>query len=169
MIHQANQMEIDNYLSEMNLFLLENQFTDKYDEAYFYSVKEDLEWMKEKDKEIFATGGTELYLKEFASHIFLTRLLQINEEFLIDYIELDEDRIILESQGVQLGYEHIVIWEEVTLVLEEATSEERIIFEYVIDNLAYEYGVMKKQQINDAPNKERKFVEAKKLLLLSYI
>lgn len=165
-IHEGIQTEINTMVESLDL-ISQEEYDAGYDYEYYLSIKEDLLWLKEKDLETFDASGRDLYIKEFANFIFLNRLFLLNEEFLYDFYDFDEDSLIENAKSTEVSPQDITI----NFGLEEVFLDEendKDIFDKRILELAKEYELNKKIILNDASGNERKFVEAKKLLILSY-
>lgn len=167
-IHNAIQDETASMIEALELLEIgEETYDDFYDDDYYLSVKEDLLWIKEKDNQIFNSDGSDLYIKEFAVFIFLNRLLLLNEEFLLDFYDFDEEKIIEDAKNVNISIEDITTDFETNEVFSEEEND-KIIFDNTILELIKEYEIRKKEILNGESGNERKFVEAKKLLIVSY-
>jgi len=162
-IHQNNQLEMDQMLEALDL--LGTDYENSYDEYYLLSIKEDYLWLKQKDLEIYNKGGSDFYIKEFAVFIFMNTLLEANDELVYDYDYFNEENVISKGQGVKLAYNNFT-FDEVETIFEESPSE-KIIFQDTIAQLINEYEKMKKEIINGNYPTNRKYVEAKKLIILS--
>jgi hypothetical protein len=163
--HQTIQMQIDEML--LALDTIDNNYDDFYDDDYYNSIKDDFIWLKEKDIETFSRKGEDYYLREFANFIFLNRLLALNEEFLLDFYDFDEELIIEQAKGVELDTEDITTLFEIDELFENELINKDIFYDQ-LNELINEYQLNKKLILNGDSGRERKFVEAKKLLMLSY-
>lgn len=164
LIHQNNQTEIDSLLESLDL--IGDEYETEYDKFYYNSIKEDLTWLKEKDLEIYNKSGSDLYIKQFASFIFISTLLEANEELIYDYYYFDEEEIINQAKSIMLNYNNFVI-DEVDEIFNENEIEKNT-FKLTIGELINEYETKKKEILNSDASQERKYVEAKKLIILSY-
>ncbi len=164
LIHQNNQAEL-NYILE-SIRLMGEDYENDTEKFYANSIENDFLWIKQKDLEIYQSGGRDLYIKQFASFIFINMLFELNQEFISEYYDFDESTIISQAKNVNLTYRNIV-FEQIDEIFVESPSD-FLIFESTITKLAKEYEANKKEILNGNYSLEEKYIEAKKLLLLSY-
>jgi hypothetical protein len=169
---QARTMHEENslYLEELTLNFenYERDFTEPLDDDYYFSIKDDLDWLKEKENLIYHSfPGNEIYLKEMAFTIFMEKIVQTNLDFTFEFFEQDYEQVINEALEKEITKENFVDSEEIELFFEEM-DHEQLVFETTLDQLTEEYFVWKKNILLSDSGNERKFVEAKKLIFLSY-
>ncbi len=162
-IHQNNQFEIDQMLQALEL--IGTEYETEYDEHYYSSIKEDFLWLKQKDNEIYNKGNKDFYIEQFAVFIFMSVLFEANEEFIYDYYYFDEENVISNGKSVKLTYNNF-IFDDINEIFNDDANE-LIIFQNTIARLIEEYEAMKKDILNGNYPINKKYVEAKKLIILS--
>lgn len=163
-LHQSNQMEMEYLLLAINQVKSDPEY--EFDLDYYESMEHDFIWLKNKDKEIFEQNKSEPHIRQFASFIFFNILLQLSEETSLEFFELDEEKIIEDAKRINLNYNNF-IFEEIEETFKDNDSE-KIAFEKTIKELVKEFEEIKKEILYSDYSKERKYIEAKKLIFLSY-
>lgn len=162
-----NNLEIINYQQESIITQFSGQYYDPFEDDMIYSVKDDLDWLKEKESEIYnSKPSNEVLVKEFAFSYFLGDALVVNQEFLYeDYDFVNEEEII--NEAISLNFVSKKIVSEDIDALFEGEEQRRIIFEKTYNKLIADYVLWKKNLINSDISLERKIVEAKKIILIT--
>lgn len=163
-IHFTNQNELSYLIEIIRTFKNDPEY--EIDFYYYESMEHDFVWLKEKDNSIFEQRKNELNSRQFASFIFLNILIQLNEEAGYEFFDFDEERLIEDAKSVNLSYENIV-WHELEEIFEDEPNE-KTAFKETITKLINEYEMIKKEILDGDYSSERKYIEAKKLVTLSY-
>jgi hypothetical protein len=154
------------YFDELLLALEENKdFTETLDDDYYYSIKEDYEWVKAKENEIYAQGFLGLREKEVALMVFVSELTALNQSFVYDFTEPDYEAEINAAITTQIKYPDL--FSEADLSESFETDAQKKIFTKTLDELFTEYIGKKRLIIEGDSPLERRYVEAKKLLMLN--
>ncbi|MFA5763538.1 MAG: hypothetical protein WC915_01875 [archaeon] len=158
----AYHEQAQTYFDEINAQLetdINNGFEVDLDQEYYLSIKEDIAWLKEKDNEIFYSGG-QLFIKEVAFMLFAQEIINLNQDFTTEFGEPVYDSTI--ELALTKEYSNLVFPEEIYSDLE---PQEKIIFEDTLNTLSKEYYDFKINLINTTYT-ERAYVEAKKIVFL---
>ncbi len=170
-IYYAQQLHIENELMvEDSLASVEAELDGTYDdileEYYLVSIKSDLEWLKKEENTLFLSKPTgDVFVKEVALLAFRNRMVEVNQSFIFDMMDSDMDYAIktaLEKEPLQ----NIVTEEEMSGLFEDERDKQ--VFLITLNQIIKSYYTEKKNIINDSSSQERRFVEAKKILLFSY-
>lgn len=135
------------------------------DDDYLYSVKDDLTWLASKNESVFnLKPANEIYPREIAYSLLMQKILQINDSFMYEFGEPDYAKIDL-AKNATLIIPVILDENELNeLFLNE--NDKQVYFNY-INQIFNEYYSLKKTVLDNSSSQERKYVEAKKILILS--
>ena len=165
-MHTNNQLEIDSYLSSVDELLVEEK-EDALDNYFLDSTKKDFIWLKEKEQQLFTSRpGNDLYAKEAAFSVFLLKIVELNEAFDIRIGDVQFDSVINQALSEQITVPFIFSQEKV-VELFEGNVREANIFSNTLNYLFEDYIIWKKKMIEEDSMTESRYVEAKKLLLVS--
>jgi hypothetical protein len=163
-LHESNQEFISEYLKTINEMKTETQ-KSALDEAILFSSKSDLEWLKQKENELFLSKPpNELFAKEIAFTALLSMIIQTNELASIQFYEEDYEKVILEAKEKQITAPDLLAYEEKEVL--EFNEQEEKAYEETINKLFSEYISKKKEYLNSNAQTEKKYVEAKKIIVL---
>ena len=165
-MHTNNQSEIDSYLSSVDELLVEEK-EDVLDNYFLYSTRNDFVWLKEKEQQLFISKpSSDLYAKEAAFSVFLLKIIELNEAFGIQMGDPQFDAVINQSLSEQIAVPFILSQDKI-IELFDGDVKEANIFSNTLTYLFEEYINLKKKMIEEDSVLESKYVEAKKLLLVS--
>jgi len=168
----AQQMHFENVLfveDTLQIFEaeLDGNYEDTLEDDYLMSTIWDLEWFSKKEAEIYASKPTsDVFVKEISVAAFRNRMIELNEEVTFDVLNFDQGYIIksaLETEPVQ----NFITDEDLLEVFEDNEVDKKLFLD-TLDYLVKSYFEEKKTLINNSTTLERKFVEAKKIVLLTY-
>lgn len=163
-IHYTNQNELNYLIEIVRTFKNDPEYEIDFD--YYESMEHDFVWLKERDNSIFEQRKSEINSRQFASLIFLNILIALNDEVAYEFLEFDRDGMIQDAKNINLTYENIV-WDELEEIF-EGEPKEKEAFKETITELVQDYERAKKEILNGDYSNERKYIEAKKLMTLSY-
>ncbi|MFA6065395.1 MAG: hypothetical protein WCW44_03110 [archaeon] len=136
------------------------------DDDYYYSIRDDLEWLKVKEDYLYnLKPSTATYPREIAFALFAGIIVQINDSFSIEAGESNQTEKINQALDANVIPRDFLSGDmDAQLAF---SSEERKTFSDTIAYLTEKYVSDKKDLITKTTSQERKYVEAKKILLLS--
>ncbi len=158
----AYHQQAQTYFDEVNAQLeidIQGNFETNLDQEYYLSIKEDIAWLKEKDNEIFYSGG-KLFIKEVAFMLFSQEIINLNQDFTTEFGEPNYESTI--NSALTKEYLPLVFPEDIYSDLE---LEDKMIFESTLNELSKQYFDFKINLINTT-HQERAYVEAKKIIFL---
>jgi len=166
----AKQVHADNVYAINGLIDMVDQNKPMGDttltDDYYYSIRDDLEWLKVKENYLFISPpSTAAYPRGIAFSAFAGLVVQINDSFSIEAGVSDQTGKI--AQALDTNVIPFDFLSGDTDSDGAFTPTEKQVF---IDTVAYltdKYVSDKKELINATTSIERKYVEAKKILLLS--
>ena len=165
MLHEENALYLNDLITGFEE--QEKSFENPLDDDYYYSIRDDFYWLKEKEEAIYNSFPTsEIYLKEMAFTLFMESILQTNLDFTFEIFEEDYDLAISEALETELGIDNFILVSEMDTIFEGA-EQEKTIFENSLRGLINEYVALKKNILNGDASRERKYVEAKKIIFIS--
>jgi hypothetical protein len=152
------------YLEEAIKQLGEEEISkeDVLEDDFLASVIDDMEWLKQRNNELFFSHGN-VFLKMASMSIFIDRIGALNSEVTYDFFEPDYEATISQAKETEYVFPQIVD-EELYEMLEG--NEEKIV-RGTFENLSKEYYNWKQQLILNL-DKERAYVEAKKIIFFYY-
>lgn len=156
--YQENEAYLDEVLSQLEIEL-EAPFEEELDEYYLNSIKKDMLWLKEKNFDSL-NSSNELFLRVAATTIFIDRIIELNENFSIDFVEPDYETMIKLANEMKYSLPNII---DVELEA-ELSEKELLIANETFDKLAKEYFDLKINTINNSKDIKEKFVESKKIV-----
>jgi len=164
-MYTNNQNEIDTYLTSIDEELvLEKE--DVLDDYFLASVRADFVWLKEKEHQLFTSKPTsDLYAKEAAFSVFLLKMIELNEAFVVRIGDPDYNSTITLASSEQIIVPSILTQEKI-IVLFEGDVREANIFSNTLNYLFNDYIQLKKKMIIEENAIDSRYVEAKKLLLV---
>jgi len=171
-LYYAQQIHIENILFVEDTLLtveaeLDGEYEDTLEDDYLISIMGDLEWFSGIENAIYNSKPTsDVFVKEIAVVVFRNRMVEINEQFTFDIIDFNPEytiQLALEKEAVQ----NFITEEDIKEIFED-NNPDRKLFLDTLNKIIAEYFKEKKRLINESSSDERKFVEAKKLILLSY-
>jgi len=146
---------------------LDGEYGDTLEDDYLMSILWDLDWFSKIEFEIYSSKPTsDVFVKEIAVAAFRNRMIELNEEFTFNVLDFDQEYVIklaLEKEPVQ----NFITEEDLIEVFEDNEADKKL-FLATLDYLIKSYFEEKKMLINYSTSPERKFVEAKKIVLLTY-
>jgi hypothetical protein len=164
--HEENLLLFNDYLVAIDEQLaLPSE--DPIEDIYLQSIKEDILWLQKKEMQTFnSKPNTDVLVKEITFSFFAQKIVQLNEDFSFDIGELDYERTINQAFDANIPSIPILTEDEINETFQ--IQREKELFN-VTKNILFEEYLAKKYAIleGDYPL-ERKYVEAKKLILLSY-
>jgi hypothetical protein len=143
-------------------------FEATLEDDYFYSFKSDMQWLSEKEKSTFVSQPSkDVLVKEIALTLVMEDMLSINEDAGYDFDFTDYDTVIDEAKILDYNYKTISIDSVKTLF--EGEDEKFKVFEKAYNEIMMDYFNQKKALVNSDASKERRFIEAKKVIYVYYI
>ena len=158
-INEELNSYLDFMISEVENDLLTN-VEEPLDKYYFESIKNDFEWLKEKNNELFSSKEN-ILMKMAGFGTFFDRILYLNEEFSFEITEPDYETTI--NYAKNKNYSFLELVNETDLV--ELKENEKKVFNETIDYLGKNYFNWKKELLNN-DRIEKRYVEAKKIIFL---
>ncbi len=168
-LYLQNQELIDSMILEVDYVLSQGSEGNDYssstlEDDYLAAFKDDLEWLKDEEKELFnSKPTTSVFAKEIAFSAFMQNLIEINELYLIGP-ESDYQKKINEALSAPVNVPVLLIEEELNETF--TSQEEKDTYHTTLKELFEKYASSKKIFINSINSTERKYVEAKKLVWL---
>ncbi len=154
---------------EYHLSQIEEQLDGDYqttiEDDYFYSFKEDILWLKQREAEIY-NNPKDLFVKQLAFNMAFEGVLIVNENSIYDYyIEDYEERInsALSEKYFDQNFEN-------NFEVKDTFSGEKEKFSIFLNeynSIMRDYFDYKIFVIKNSNSVERKFVEANKIFILS--
>jgi len=145
---------------------LDGNYGDTLEDDYLMSILWDLDWFSKIESQIYSSKPTsDIFVKEIAIAAFRNRMIELNEEFTFDVLDFDQEYMIktaLEKEPVQ----NFITEEDLTEVFEDNEADKKLFLD-TLDLIVKSYFEEKKILINNSTSPERKFVEAKKIVLLT--
>jgi hypothetical protein len=165
-IYTQNQAMLAQYLQSIEEQQKEEPATT-LDDDYLASMKDDYSWLKNKETYLYnSKPGTTAYAREAAFTFFADIIKQINDYSAFEIGTPNYQDKINTALALEIKIPDLATEEELNEGLR--TQQEREAFKETSNNLFKEYIVVKKELINNAGTIERKYVEAKKLIGLTY-
>lgn len=163
--HENNQGMIDYYLEGINGQIV-GQYDDTTEDDYLYSMQSDYTWLKNKDNQIFSSKpSTDVLVKEMAMSYFLEEISVLNQDFLFDFSSATQGETIELAKSIQITDKNSFSSEVSDIFSGEPSKQDLFVKTY--NELRTEYLITKKDLINSTAGDERRFVEAKKVILLT--
>jgi hypothetical protein len=168
----AGQMHMENvfFVEETTLTVsaeLDGNYEDTLEDDYLISILGDIKWFSEMEENIYTSKPTkDLFVKEIAVAAFRSRMIELNEQFVFDVFGFDQEytiQLALEKESLPT----FVTEEELNEVFEDNEADKKLFLE-TLDKIISDYLEEKKRVIMISSSTERQFVEAKKIILLSY-
>jgi hypothetical protein len=177
-IFENNQAVLDQYILSVSEYS-NGPFELTIDDDYYHSIMDDLNWLKKKELGVFYSRPVEdVYVKEAAFKYFMDKVVEANDYFTSGPEAADYPPIIAGSLAAKpLSLSSFSEFETAfygavdentfnTLMLESESNKAKFFGEF--NSLFENYYSEKKILIQNSASRERSYVEAKKLLLLSY-
>ncbi len=165
-LHENNLAIIEYQLSSINT-QFSGQYTDPYEDDMIYSIKDDLEWLKQKENEIYTSKpSSDVLVKEFAFSYFLGDALVANQEFVYESYDLIDKEALI-TQAINLDFVSKEIVSEDVDALFEGEDQKRALFESTYNKLIMDYVKLKKVLLDSDSGMERKVVEAEKVIIIT--
>ena len=168
----AKQIYLDlNMVTEeykQNLLLeMANPVESTLDDDYLYSIQDDLEWIQAKNKEIFySKPSSDVFPKEAALSLASEVIIQLNMDFSFEIGTPNQEEKIATALATDVNTPILLNDDELLEVFDN--DNERAIFLSTAKKIFSDYVRTKKLLIQNSTSNERKYVEAKKIILLSY-
>ncbi|MFA5930915.1 MAG: hypothetical protein WC821_01230 [archaeon] len=168
----AKQIYLDlNMVTEeykQNLLLeMANPVESTLDDDYLYSIQDDLEWIQAKNKEIFySKPSNDVFAKEAALSMSAEYIIQLNVDFSFEIGEANKEEKIATALVTDVNTPVLFNDDELMQLFEN--ERERKVFLSTAKEIFEDYVRTKKLLIQNSTSLERKYVEAKKIVLLSY-
>ncbi|MFA6269456.1 MAG: hypothetical protein WCW13_01510 [archaeon] len=167
----AKQIYLDNnsVLGEFRLNLeeeMKNPPVTTLDDDYLYSIKSDLDWLTSKNESIFnSKPNSGVYIKEIAFSLALQKIIELNSTFSIDLGEADYQTEINLAKNTDINTPVLLTLLEMGQYFDN--DAERELYSNSLKSIFDEYISLKRILISNSDSMERKYVESKKLILLS--
>ncbi|MCX6800862.1 MAG: hypothetical protein NTZ73_01615 [Candidatus Diapherotrites archaeon] len=166
-VFEENQATISDYLTQIDEEL-KTDYTNTLDDDYLYSLKADLEWLKQKEISAHSSPQKkEVYLKEIAFSALLEMIMQVNQNIAIDIGNPDYDSIISLALSTDTNSIELFLAEDFNDSINP--KEYAIKTNEILNQLLKEYVAEKKVLIGSDASIERRYVEAKKIIQIGYI
>ena len=171
-LYYAQQIHIENVLFVEDTQLaveaeLDGEYGDTLEDDYLVSILGDLDWFSNLENAIYNSKPTsDLFVKEIAVAAFRNRMIEINEQFTFEVLDFEPEYAI----SLALGKDPVqnFIAEEDLVEVFGGNEFDKKLFSDTLNKILSEYVKEKKRLINESSSQDRKYVEAKKLILLSY-
>lgn len=164
-LYMQNESDLNEYLQNISGEQQQPQ-ASTLDESYLSSTKADIEWLIGKEKELYYSGSGSVYPKEAAFTLFAQRIVQLNQDYTFELGKSDYDAEIATGLAVDYNVPQMLTLDELNQAF--TTGSEKALYFETLNALFGDYISAKKQFINSIDSRERRYVEAKKLVLLSY-
>ena len=176
-LYEENQLQLDDLIvgaSEQ----LNGNYGSVIEDDYFSSARDDFVWLKAKETELYYTlPAQDAYAREGAFTFFMQKILQINEDaaYLLDTQNFDSTitaaqkvsvPTVTDFNSVEDFFQSGMTKEDYDIMMNNSSYVENR-FLATTNALIVEYYSAKSQILEGDSSQERKYVEAKKLLLLS--
>ncbi|MCX6803744.1 MAG: hypothetical protein NTY48_04195 [Candidatus Diapherotrites archaeon] len=140
--------------------------TSTINDDYYTSTKQDIDWLKNKETQLYKTPPIRLlFARELAYSGVMQLVMTINTSTVFQLSEQDYTSSINEAKNQGITMPMILSQQEIDDTF--SSSEEKDAFNKTCEELFKEYVALKKQILESNASKERKFVEAKKLLWIT--
>ncbi len=140
--------------------------TNTLNDDYTASMKDDVLWLKEKENNIYnSTPRSEVFSKEVAITMLTQAIMQVNSDYAMETGQIDYDDKIKESLMLEVKELKLLTAEEITATFPTVLDKQ-----IYLDNLNLlwkEYFDSKQSIIKITASKERKYVEARKLIWMT--
>lgn len=164
-LHEEHLSGFDYHLSQIEK-QLDGVYETTLEDDYFYSFKEDILWLKEREAQIYKTSRTNLFVKELALNMAFEGILIVNENSVYDYYIKDYDtRINLALEEKYAPQDFKNNYEIIETFIGEEEKFKIFLNEY--NSIMQDYFDYKIFTIKNSSSVERKFVEANKIFILS--
>jgi len=161
-----NNATLDQTILDMDALIAQTP-TSTLDDDYYHSIKDDMVWLKAKQNAVFnSKPASEVAVKEVAFTMFMESVIQINNDFTMDIGTPNYQERIDYALNVDINYPTLITDEELNATFD--SFGEISVFRKELRSLFEEYVANKKTLINTADSIERKYVEAKKVVWVSY-
>lgn len=176
-LYEENQLQLDGLIEGVNEQLNGN-YESTLEDDYFNSMKDDFVWLKARETELYyARPAQDAYAREIAFTLFMQKVLQANEDSAYLLESENFDSTIAAAQKVSApviknlnsleDFFHAGLVQEDYDAITEGSPYLESKFLAATNALIEEYYSAKALIINGASGQERKYVEAKKIMLLS--
>ena len=168
----AGQMHMENvfFVEKTTLIVsaeLDGDYEDTLEDDYLISILGDIKWFGEMEESIYLSNPKkDLFVKEIAVAAFRSRMIELNEKFVFDVFDFDQEYTIksaLEKESIP----RFITEEELVEVFEDNEADKKLFLE-TLNKIVNDYLEAKKRIIMISSSTERQFVEAKKIILLPY-
>lgn len=164
--YASNQSDFNSYLQNISDELAQTQKTT-LDESYLLSTKSDIQWLTAKENTLYnSRPSSEVFPKEAAFTLFAQQITQINSDYTLDVGQTNYDEIITSGLALDYNVPQMLTAEELDSTF--TTQKEKDVYFQTLNQLFGDYISTKKQFIRATMSKERQYVEAKKLVYLSF-
>jgi len=142
-------------------------FTQTIEDDYFYSFRDDLKWIENKEREIFnSSPNKDVLVKEMALTLAMEDIVYVNEQAGYDFYAIEYDSAIEQAKNLDYNYKSLAI--DTVLELFAGEEEKFLIFENTYNEIMQSYFYYKMNYVNSDSSKERRFIEAKKAIYVYY-
>jgi len=165
-VSEDNRAALEEYLANIAAEL-DGRYDTTIEDDYLYSMKDDVEWLKTKEAALYsAMPVSQAFMREFAFTIFMQKVVEVNQNSSIEIGAQDYSERISYAQTLEIKAPELLTEEDLSEIAFE--PGEKDVFDAVTKALFYEYIAAKKSILSGDSALERKYVEAKKLIYLSY-
>jgi|GEM_PF-2167924 len=165
-LYAENTATLDQMILDMNTLIAQAP-ASTLDDDYYHSIKDDMLWLKSKQDSVFnSKPSNEVAVKEVAFTTFMESIIQLNDDFTMDIGTPNYEERINYALNVDINYPTLLSEDEAKEMFKEWGEEST--FRKEIRTLFEEYISNKKVLLNTADSLERKYVEAKKIIWISY-
>ncbi|MDD3160121.1 MAG: hypothetical protein PHQ98_04090 [Candidatus ainarchaeum sp.] len=161
-IHEENQGLISDLINETNTTIDSNEVKTTLDKLYLKSLLKDLNWISDKENQIYKSyPKNQILIKEMSVYYFVESLIEVQQ---IASIEIGGPNYNIISQARSKKSKTNYLDEDG--YFEDPTEDKLFIESYNL--ISKEYFNWKKELLdNDTYSNDEKYVEAKKILLIS--
>jgi hypothetical protein len=165
-LHKDSQEIISGSLANV-IAEIDGTYEDVLEDDYLMSMKHDLEWMEKKENEIyFSSSQKDTFAKEIAFRAIMNIIIELNNDSMLNILDFGEEYTITLALE-KTPPKQIIPQEDINEAFVDNEYEKEV-FMNTFDELLQSYFDEKKEIIRSNSIQERRFVEANKLILLSY-
>ena len=163
--YTSNQTDLNTYLQSV-IDEQANEQPTTLDESYLSSTKADIEWLIVKEQWIYTSRpSNEVYPKEAAFTLFAQKIISANTNYSISAYVDNYDATIEQGAALDFNVPELLTQDELNQTF--TNDAEITVYKNTLNKLFFDYVNSKKQFIKNTTSKERQYVEAKKIILLS--
>jgi len=166
-LFEQNNSDLNEMLTNVNDELTLTPSTTIEDD-YLNSIKDDLDWLVEKQKTVYYySKRDDVLINELAFTVLMQKIIDVDSYFALDIGTPDYEAKINEAITVTLQGENFFTKTDLNEMFSDFAVQQKF-FNALNEQLA-QYERSKRLIIDNSTSVERKFVESKKLVILSRV